>query len=276
MTDPGYVSLDVWDVAIAATLLGVDALLSIRLRLGLERRLGIAALRMVVQLSLVGLVLEALFDAASPWLTAAMSLVMIAFAGREIAARQTRRFAGPWTYGLGAASMLLAGTSVTVLALTTQVRPDPWYDPRYAIPLLGMIVGNAMTGVSLGLDRLLTAAVRERPAIEARLALGETFRSAIGDSVREAVRSGLIPIVNSMSAAGLVFLPGMMTGQILAGVAPADAVMYQLLVMFLIAGGTGIGVGAAVWAGSRRLTDDRHRLRLDRLAPAAGGPGRAG
>ncbi len=262
-----YVALSPWDLAIAAALLLIDAGLSIRFRLGLERRLAIAALRMVVQLSLIGLVLEALFAAASPWLTAAMALVMVLFAGHEITQRQTRPLAGAWTWGLGGGSMLIAGTSVTILALTTQVRPDPWYDARYAIPLLGMILGNAMTGVSLGLDRLLTAAVKDKGAIEARLALGHPFAEAIHEPVREAVRAGLIPIINAMSAAGLVFLPGMMTGQILAGVAPTDAVKYQILIMFLIGGGTGIGVVTAVGLGSRRLTDPRGRLRLDRLAP---------
>src|SRR3546814_6990234 len=168
---------------------------------------------------------------------------------------------------LGTAAMLMAATLVTVFALTTQIRPDPWFDPRYAIPLLGMILGNAMTGVSLGLDTLTTGAWREKAAIEARLALGATRREAFRTVTRGALGTALIPIVNAMSAAGLVSLPGMMTGQILAGVAPVEAVKYQLLVMFLIAGGTGLGALTAVFAGARRLSDGRHRLRLDRLGP---------
>jgi len=79
------------------------------------------------------------------------------------------------------------------------------------------------------------------------------------------MRAGLIPIINSMAATGLVAIPGMMTGQILAGAAPTDAIKYQLLVMFMIAGGTGIGVFVAVYWAAWRLTDSRHRLRLDRL-----------
>ncbi len=89
-------------------------------------------------------------------------------------------------------------------------------------------------------------------------------------TLREAVRSGMLPIVNAMAATGLVAIPGMMTGQILAGADPADAIRYQLLIMFMIAGGAGLGVFAAVYAGARRLTDARHRLRLDRLAGAEG------
>ncbi|MCH6588955.1 MAG: iron export ABC transporter permease subunit FetB [Proteobacteria bacterium] len=265
-----YITLSYTDLAVAAVLVILNAALSIGLRLGLEWRLLIAAGRMVVQLALVALVLKALFAVVSPLFTAAAALVMVLFAGREVMARQTRRFTGLWAYGLGTTSILAAATIVTVLALTTQVKPDPWYDPRYAIPLLGMVLGNTMTGVSLGLDRLVTAAARERSAIEARLALGQEFSEAMGTITRDALRGGLMPIINAMSAAGLVSLPGMMTGQILAGVDPVEAVKYQILIMFLIAGGTGLGVLAAVLGGVRRLTDGRHRLRLDRLTLTTG------
>lgn len=264
-----FISLSVVDVALAATLLVINASLSLVLRLGLARQMGIAAARMVVQLILMGLVLKLLFERASPLLTSLTALVMILFAGREVMARQKRRLEGWWAYGLGTTAMLFAGTVVTVFALTTQIRPEPWYDARLALPLLGMILGNTMTGVALGIDRLFTGAVDARVSIESRLALGHHRAEAMGGVVREALRTGLIPTINSMSAIGLVFIPGMMTGQILAGVAPMEAVKYQLLIMFLIAGGTALGVVGAVLAGSYRLSDARHRLRLDRLTGPA-------
>jgi putative ABC transport system permease protein len=260
-----YIALSYVDLGLAALLLLANALLSVILRLGLGRQIVVAAVRMVVQLTLIGLVLKALFAMVSPLWTALAALVMVLFAGREAAARQTRRFAGLWTHGLGTASMLVAGTLVTLLALTTQLQPDPWYNPRYALPILGMVLGNTMNGVSLGLDRLLATAARERAAVEARLALGHDRHSALLPLVREACRAGLMPIVNAMSATGIVALPGMMTGQILAGVDPVDAVKYQILIMFLLAGATAIGVLIAVFAAAARLTDHRHRLRLDRL-----------
>ncbi len=253
------------DVALAASLLVVNALLSIFYRLGVEKRLIVGAVRMVVQLTLVGLVLKALFAAASPWLTLLVAMIMVGFAGREAMARQERRFQGPWGYGLGAGAMMAGAAIVTVFGLTTQLHADPWYDPRHAIPILGMILGNTMNGVSLGLDRLLAEADRGRTAIEARLALGHRFGEAMREPVRAAMRAGLIPTVNGMAAAGVVSLPGMMTGQILAGVPPVEAVKYQILIMFLIAGGTALGVFAAVSLGVRRLGDGRQRLRLDRL-----------
>ena len=260
-----FISLTYVDLAIASSLVFANALLSILLGLNLAKRFLIAATRTVIQLTLIGLVLKTLFALTSLWLTALAAMVMILFAGYEATARQRQRFTGFWTYGLGTSSMMAAGIIVTTFALTTQLRPDPWFDPRYAMPLLGMILGNTMTGISLGLNTLIGNAVRERVAIEARLTLGQDIRQAFGGVTREAVRTGLIPIINSMSAAGVVSLPGMMTGQILGGVPPVEAVKYQILIMFLIAGGTAIGLISAVYSGSWRLTDDRHRLRLDRL-----------
>ena len=261
------ITLDYADIALASLLVLVHAGLSLILQLGLGRQILIAAGRMVIQLTLLGLVLKGLFALTSPLWTGLVALAMILFAGREAMARQARRFAGWWSYGIGTTAMLAAAGIVTVLALTASVRPDPWYDPRYAIPLLGMVLGNTMTGVSLGLNTLTTTARRERSAIEAQLALGADIWTALRPVLRESMRSGLIPIINAMAATGLVSIPGMMTGQILAGAAPEDAIKYQLLVMFLIAGGTGLGVLAAVHGGARRLTDARHRLRLDHLAP---------
>ncbi|MGH6663177.1 MAG: ABC transporter permease [Rhodospirillales bacterium] len=263
------VPLSYVDIGLAAVLLFINAALSLALRLGLARRLLVAGARMVVQLTLIGLVLKALFELASPTFTALAALIMVLFAGREAMARQERRFTGFWTYGIGTGSMMAAGIIVTVFGLTTQISPDPWYDPRYAIPVLGMILGNTMNGVSLGLDRLVSGAVVQRAAIEAQLMLGATVTQAMRGVTRESMRAGLIPTINGMAAAGLVSLPGMMTGQILAGVEPVEAVKYQILIMFLIGGGTGLGLLAAVLLGARRLTDSRHRLRLDRLGAKA-------
>jgi UDP-glucose/iron transport system permease protein len=186
----------------------------------------------------------------------------------EIWARQDRRLRGVWGIGLGGASMLFAGTMVTVFALTMQIQPRPWWSPQFALPLFGMILGNTMTGVSLGLDTLHSALHSERAAIEARLLLGSTRWEAVSAAQQRALRSGFTPIINSMAATGIVSLPGMMTGQILSGVDPQEAVKYQILITLLIGGATGLGVLAATFASVWRLTDNRERLRLDRLAAA--------
>lgn len=260
-----YVPLDYFDLALASLLVLLNGALSLAFRLRLEWPLAIAATRMTVQLLLVGLVLHLLFAVSSPWFTLGIALLMTGFAGREVFARQARRFRGGWSYGLGTGTLMVAAMLVTMLGLATAVRPDPWYDPRFAIPLLGMVLGNTMNGVSLGLDQLTTRAVEQRVAVEARLALGARGFEAMSVITRPALRAGMMPVINSMSATGLVSLPGMMTGQILAGVEPAQAVKYQVLVMFLIAGATGCGTLGAVMLGAWRLTDSRQRLRLDRL-----------
>ena len=260
-----YVQLDYVDLALASLLVVANAGLSLALNLGLAKRILIATVRMVVQLSLVGLVLKSLFAVASPWWTALAAVAMILFAGREIMARQEKNFSGFWAYSLGTGSMLFAAALVTIFALTGPVSPDPWFDPRYALPLLGMILGNTMTGISLGLHTLTTGLVRERAGVEAQLALGRSRGEAFRPAVQAALTSALMPIINAMAATGLVALPGMMTGQILAGVDPVQAVKYQILIMFLIAGGTSLGAVVAVMGGARRLSDARHRLRLDRL-----------
>ncbi len=264
MTAP-YIALDWVDLVLASSLVVLNGVLSIWLNLRIERQFLIAAVRMCVQLGLMGLVLKTLFALVSPLLTALAVLVMVLFSGREIMARQENRFQGPWAYGLGTGAVLFAGTLVMLFALATQIQAEPWYHPRYSIPLLGMILGNTMTGIAVGMNILTERVARDKNAIETMLALGETRTTALRPLVQSAVRNGLIPTINGMAAAGIVSIPGMMTGQILSGVEPFDAIKYQILVMFLIAGGTGIGVLIAVHAAATRLTDARHRLRLDRL-----------
>jgi putative ABC transport system permease protein len=253
------------DLCIAAVLLLVDGALSIWLRLGLHRQLAWAAMRMVVQLVAVGLILRAVFRVASPPLTLAVVVVMVAIAAREVAARPEQRLTRFGNLAVGISAVAFATFLTAILALTTAIRPTPWYDPRYAIPLAGIVLGNVLNGASLGLDGVLGGVVRERSAIEAQLALGATFWEAMRGLIRGSVRRALLPIVNQMSAAGVVTLPGIMTGQILAGMDPLEAAKYQILLIFLLAGGAGLAAVAVVYLAAMRLTDDRQRLRLDRL-----------
>ena len=229
-----------FDLSLAAILVLLLAVFSILLKLDLATQIVIAAVRTVVQLLLIGLVLKTLFAQVDLLYVAALSIIMLLIAGREVMARQKRRFGGLWGYGLGTLSMFVSSFSLTIYALIVVVGTEPWYTPQYAIPLLGMMLGNTMTGVSLALDKLTTTAWQQRNVIEARLILGQDWRTAIGDITRDSVRIGLMPMINAMAAAGLVSLPGMMTGQILSGTEPVEAVKYQILIMFLITAGTGL------------------------------------
>ena len=259
------IPLSFTDLSLAATLVILLAVLTWYLHLGMGRRLLVAGMRTVVQLLLLGLVLKYLFESEHPILIGLIAMVMLAVAGYEVMSRQQRAFSGLWGYGLGTLSMFVSSFTITLFVLNAIVAPQPWYLPQYAIPLLGMMLGNTMTGVALTLDNLTTSAWQQRAVIEQRLMLGQDWHTAIRDISRQSLRTGLTPIVNAMGAAGIISIPGMMTGQVLAGSSPFDAAKYQILVMFVITAGTGFASVIGAWLGSKRLFDERQRLRLDRL-----------
>ncbi len=258
-------ALSVTDLFIASGLVLLLAFLSFKMELGLGRQMVLSAARMTIQLLLIGLVLQTLFANRSILLVTLVSLVMLIAAGREVRVRLKRKIRGIFGFGVGVGAMFISSFSVTLLALLVILRQDPWYEPRYAIPFLGMLLGNTMTGVALASDRMTSLFYEQREIIEQRLMLGETWREAVSDLRRDCMRTGMIPVINAMAAAGLVSLPGMMTGQILGGSPPVEAVKYQILIMFLIAAGSGFGIICAIRLIERHLFDDRHRLRLDKL-----------
>ena len=258
----GVKPLSPLDLSLAAILVLLLGILSRRMRLGLEKRLAISALRTTVQLLFIGQVLRVLFSNASFLFVFVISMVMLTVAGREVVVRQHRKIRGFQGWLLGTGSMFISSFAVAFFALAVIIGNDPWYTPQYAIPLLGMLLGNTMNGISLSMDRMTEALWQQRRIVEQRLLLGQTSREAIQEIRQQAMRSGMIPIINSMAAAGLVSLPGMMTGQILGGSSPMDAVKYQILIMFLICAGTGFGVMTAITLTCRKLFDDRQRLRL--------------
>ena len=220
---------------------------------------------MTVKLLLVGMILRQLFGNYSLSLILLLSLVMILIAGREIIIRQKIRVKGAYGYGVGVFSMAISSFAIAFFSLVAIIQADPWFTPQYAIPLLGMLLGNTMTGISLASDRLTSDIYAQRNVIEQRLYLGENWQTASEDIRKNAMRTGMIPIINAMAAAGIISLPGTMTGQILGGSPPLEAVKYQILILFLIAAGTGFGVIVSIWLTNRSLFDKRYRLCLEKL-----------
>ena len=259
----GPIELSVADLAAAAALLLIHGALSAWLGLGLERKLLVAALRTVVQLTLLGYLLVPVLTWDEPGLVLLLCCAMVAVGAREAVRRVQRRYRGIGAVALG--SLALSGGTTAVLATAVLVAVDPWWSPRYLIPLLGMILGNGLTGIGLGLDRCLDGLHRGRGGVEVLLARGATRWEAARPVAAEAIRTGLIPILNSMSVVGLVSIPGMMTGQILGGTDPIAASRYQILILFLIAGATALGTAVAVGASVVALFDADHRLRVERL-----------
>jgi len=252
------------DLSLTALLVVMLAGCSWLLQLGIGKQLIVAGTRMVVQLLLVGLVLRWIFNVATLWLVVLWGVAMVAIAGYEVHARQSQRL-GQRGYAIGSGAMALSSGIVAFLLLVVVVQPDPPWTPQYAIPLLGMLLGNTMNGIAIGMERLTTSMSQQKQVIEAQLLLGRSFDEAVLRLRREAMSAGLIPTINGMAIAGLVSLPGMMTGQILAGADPMTAVLYQILIWLGIAAGTGFGALAAVVWTAASLSDDRDRLRLDRL-----------
>jgi putative ABC transport system permease protein len=259
-----YIDINNIQLAFSAVLILINIGISVALKLGLGKRLGIAAIRMVVQLLLVGYVLEWIFTVQSPAVVLALALLMTAIAGQAAMGRTRRRFVGLfWNCFL---SVLAAAALMTGLIVGGVLRVDPWYDPQYVIPLLGMILGNALTGISLAVDRFLEDLATQTAQVESLLALGATRWEATHPLIQSALRTGMIPTINSMMVMGIVSLPGMMTGQILAGAQPSDAVRYQIVIMFAIASGTAIATIGIVLLSFYRLSSSRHQLRLDRVS----------
>jgi len=261
----GPIPLSGLQLGMAAALVLVNGALSVWLGLGLERKLAVASVRTVVQLLLVGVVLAPVFSWQRPGPVLAVILGMVVLAGREAARRSSRRYRG--MLGASVLAMLVGAGGTALLGVGVIVGAEPWWRPQYLIPLAGMMMGNTLTGVSLGLDRSLTMLDEGRGVIEGRLALGATWWEAARPVASEALRSGMVPILNAMSVVGLVTLPGMMTGQILSGTDPAIAARYQILIMFLIAAATALGTTTAVLLSVRALFDGQHRLRPERLEP---------
>jgi len=260
---PPYLELSYLQVALAAALILINGAISALLSLGLGRRLIVAAACTVVQLLLIGLVLQWIFGLDRWDAVIGVMLVMTTVAGVAAVQRTHVRFPGVWLVSLvsvGASAWLIES-----VALFAVVRVEPWYAPHYAIPLLGMVLGNTLNGIALGLDRFGSELTAQRPQVETVLALGGTRWEAARGPIQQAIRTGMIPTINAMMVVGIVSLPGMMTGQLLAGVAPVEAVKYQIVIMFLISSATALGTVAAVLLSYHRLFNADHQFLRQRL-----------
>lgn len=238
-------------------LVGIAAAISLWQRLGLTRDVIWSATRALVQLLLVGAALALLLEPGrSLWWSAAWTLGMVAYAG-DVARRRA-----PEVPRLG----LLAGSAFAAAAVITlgivfglQIFP---LQARTLVPIAGMMIGNSMTATVLVARRLVDELRDKRGEVEARLALGQSSRQAAAPYVRIALRSAVSPQIETTKATGLVFLPGAMTGLILAGVPPVQAVLVQAVIMFLILGSVATTTAVVALGLIRRVFTRDHRLLL--------------
>lgn len=207
--------------------------------IGKEKEIFISALRMTLQLIAMGYVLVYIFDQSRFYISVIFFFAMMFFAIRNIYAR----IKVPIKKKLRRVIIfsIISGTAITtVYFLLLVINIDPWYDPRYFIPIAGMIIGNSMTGISIGVERLLGDMKAKKELIEGALMLGATPRDATSNIMKDTFTSAIMPTINSMVGMGIVFLPGMMTGQILAGLSPLIAIEYQIAIMLGILGSVSI------------------------------------
>lgn len=241
-------------VAASASLVLIAIVISWRERLGLGQEVGIAAVRAFVQLAAVGALLLVVFEkggmpAAFGWL-AIMVVIAGTVAGRRAEGIPRARSHAWW--GIGVAVALTMGLLLLLGVIDATA--------RVVIPVGGMVVSTAMVTAGLALQRTADVVSDQRPMIEARLALGLSSRDAFLEPYRTAVRTALIPSVDTTKVVGLISLPGAMTGLILAGVDPWDAIRYQIVVMYMLLGAAFMSAVLSARLAQRSLFDDAERL----------------
>jgi putative ABC transport system permease protein len=234
--DTGAIPLDPGQLVFAGGFLIANIVVIHLLELGLERDITLGGFRATVQLLMVGYFLRWVF------LTRQVAVVMLAFGimlsvAVWTATRRVKRKLPGLLYK-SALSIVLGSGITTVIVTAFVIGTDPWWDPRYFLPLAGMIVGNAMNAAALVSERMVSEIISRQGEIEALLSLAATPRQAVAPALRAALRSSMIPSINGMMTVGLVSLPGMMTGQMLGGADPSVAARYQLMIVFVLAGAT--------------------------------------
>lgn len=226
-----------------------------------EKEIFIATVRMTLQLILIGYILVYLFEHSHPLYTLLLVAVMLVFAIRTVIKRAKVRLSNRMKRII--VFSMTSGIMVSLIFFIFIVlQLTPWYDPRYVIPIAGMIIGNSMTGIALGVNVLIEGLHAQKNKVEAALMLGATPQRAARDIVNKAFDAAMLPTINSMVGMGIVFLPGMMTGQILSGTSPLVAVEYQIAIMLGIVGSVSLSVFLFVQMGYRTFFNRRSQLDL--------------
>ena len=256
----GIIDLTILQVAIAYVFV-ILVLIFVRVRgIKREKEIIISSIRMTLQLVLVGYLLVYIFDNPNVYITIGIIVLMEAFAVFTIFRKFKKQLSGALKKVI-AVSMVLGTLTCIVYFLLVVVRISPWYEPQYFIPIAGMIVGNSMTGISLGVKSLVEGMTLQRAVVEEALILGAAPQDASRSVINSAFDAAILPTLNSMVGMGIVFLPGMMTGQILSGIAPTTAIAYQIAIMLGILGAVALTVIIMLNWGYRTFFNRQHQLR---------------
>ncbi len=258
----GAVNLNIWQL-VAAYVFVIILILIVRMRgIAREKQILLSTVRMTVQLVLVGYLLVYLFDNINPFFTIGVVIIMEVFAVYNIFKRAKYRLSKRLKRAV-AISMTIGTLNCLFYFLLVVLRVNPWYNPRYFIPIAGMIIGNSMTGVSVGVNQLVDGMQTKKHLVESALMLGASPKIAAKDIVNSAFDSAILPTINSMLGMGIVFLPGMMTGQILSGTSPLTAIEYQIAIMLSILGSVALTVVIFVQLGYKSFFNSEDQLIIE-------------
>ncbi|PRX27176.1 putative ABC transport system permease protein [Orenia metallireducens] len=258
----GVINLQLWQMA-AAYIFVLILLFIVRARgISREKEIIVSSLRMTLQLILTGYILVYLFNNINPLYTIIVIAIMEVFAIYNIFKRVKSKLSKSLKRII-AISMLCGTLSSLIYFLLVVINISPWYDPRYFIPIAGMLIGNSMTGISLGVTRLVDGMHSQKHLVEAALMLGATPKMAAKEIVDNSFDSAILPTINSMVGMGIVFLPGMMTGQILSGTSPVTAIEYQIAIMLGILGSVALTVILFVQLGYKTFFNEESQLMID-------------
>lgn len=223
------------------------------------RELLISSIRMSIQLLITGYLLVLIFKKPSIYISTFILLVMETFSVLTIFKKFKNKLCSNMKKVIIFSKLI--GTSFSILYfIIAIVQIRPWYTPQYLIPISGMLVGNTMTGIILALNSLLNGFSSERVYIEEALILGAKENIATKDLINKSFDTAIIPTINSMIGMGIVFLPGMMTGQILSGTSPINAIFYQIAIMFGILGSVGLTTILVLYFGAKTFFNNEIQL----------------
>lgn len=254
MLENGYIPISNWQLLLSLVLVLITGLVSMFMKLGLLKSLLWGTFRAFVQLMLIGYLLTFIFQLNNAAVIIAIILVMSFIASREATRRITKTSYNPAFFSF---LTLTASTFIVgIIVVTVIIAPEPWYEARVMIPIFGMILGNSMNAVALALDRMYSEVYAHIDEVEQMLCFGATPWEASRTYIRKAVEAGMTPTINSLMVVGLVSLPGMMTGQILAGMDPRAAVRYQFVVMIMIAAAVAIACLLIVGLTYKKMFND--------------------
>ena len=247
-------NISVSSLVLVSSLVGVSLLFSWAQKLKLGKEIVVGALRAVIQLVIVGYILQYIFGLKNPVFTTLFVLFMILNAAYN-ASRRGKNIRNGFLISFVSITTG-AGITLTVLVISGAVS----YVPEQIIPVSGMIVSNAMVALGLCYRQISSDFKTRREEVETRLALGADILPSSIHIIRDSIRTGMIPTIDSAKTVGLVSLPGMMTGLILAGISPIQAVRYQIMVTFMLLSTTAIASFAACYLSYRMFFNNRKQL----------------